>query len=160
MTKAISIHALRVEGDLRVQPGRARSAQHFYPRPPGGGRRPKCTKNRTRHCISIHALRVEGDDAELRIALSTSAISIHALRVEGDQPPKLLPRKWKKFLSTPSGWRATFSEMTKMYKNYISIHALRVEGDCTSSKIYSLACGFLSTPSGWRATFAEFMTMV
>ena len=34
-----------------------------------------------------------------------------------------------KFLSTPSGWRATayFSEMTKMYK-------------------------FLSTPSGWRAT--------
>ncbi|WP_418783810.1 hypothetical protein, partial [Hominenteromicrobium sp.] len=62
-------------------------------------------------------------------------------------------RSIKTFLSTPSGWRATFShvfyplsidisihalrvegdfsDMTKMYKNYISIHALRVEGDCT-----------------------------
>ena len=39
--KAISIHALRVEGD------------------------PKCTKNRTRRCVSIHALRVEGDNCGL-----------------------------------------------------------------------------------------------
>ena len=37
---------------------------HFYPRPPGGGRRDQADfPRRDRLCISIHALRVEGDDA-------------------------------------------------------------------------------------------------
>ena len=55
----ISIHALRVEGDA----GRWLSdfyKHHFYPRPPGGGRRAeRITINDL--FISIHALRVEGD---------------------------------------------------------------------------------------------------
>ena len=82
-------------------------------------------------------------------------ISIHALRVEGDrataqrgrQSPKFLstPSGWRatadgkndeaqldEFLSTPSGWRAT--AVTRSFKdaNGISIHALRVEGDLIS----------------------------
>ena len=36
---AISIHALRVEGDLRQMLTQKTAGQHFYPRPPGGGRR-------------------------------------------------------------------------------------------------------------------------
>ena len=57
----ISIHALRVEGDMVIEAVNAGLAQ-----------------------ISIHALRVEGDmykadDCGLR------GISIHALRVEGDR---------------------------------------------------------------------------
>ena len=123
----ISIHALRVEGD--------------QVNPPAWD---------TDSGISIHALRVEGD-AIPYILRHCVAISIHALRVEGDQFVKVdcalmfdfYPRppgggrpitglhfgQTAKFLSTPSGWRATnggdayFSEMT-----------------------------FLSTPSGWRAT--------
>ena len=84
MTRAISIHALRVEGDYRTMteqqvnvrflstPSGWRATLHglsqmdgcdayFYPRPPGGGRRGRhrnpCQSGR----ISIHALRVEGD---------------------------------------------------------------------------------------------------
>ena len=57
----ISIHALRVEGDI----GRFDNLQH-------------------RVGISIHALRVEGDVADVLDVLELY-ISIHALRVEGDE---------------------------------------------------------------------------
>ena len=35
---AISIHALREEGDAAASPGAARTTENFYPRPPRGGR--------------------------------------------------------------------------------------------------------------------------
>ena len=80
--------------------------------------------------ISIHALRVEGDEVTRKHVLHDK-ISIHALRVEGDNP--LFPEGFDlhyfyprppgggrpqncglhstrlRFLSTPSGWRATTS---------------------------------------------------
>ena len=34
-----------------------------------------------------------------------------------------------RFLSTPSGWRATFDSIRHLLTLSISIHALRVEGD-------------------------------
>ena len=80
----ISIHALRVEGDaeLPVMP----DLSDF---------------------ISIHALRVEGD-AEMPAAEPfRHGISIHALRVEGDESKHYKGRARYRFLSTPSGWRAT-----------------------------------------------------
>ena len=99
----------------------------FYPRPPGGGRRAS-TALRTHFLISIHALRVEGDLKNTARPLPSN-ISIHALRVEGDplwmmtlgfyknfypRPPgggrlllRLDMRGDNRFLSTPSGWRAT-----------------------------------------------------
>ena len=83
LKSTISIHALRVEGDLR----RADITKHranFYPRPPGGGR--------PRKSIRLHG-------------------SIH------------------RFLSTPSGWRATALKTIMLRRSIISIHALRVEGD-------------------------------
>ena len=216
----ISIHALRVEGDASHADARPKSATNFYPRPPGGGRR-KATAADTASLaflstpsgwratclksiatalmarISIHALRVEGDLDSIRHLL-TPSISIHALRVEGDLSRLRKGNAMKKFLSTPSGWRATKFRLvfcTLQFHFYprppgggrritpcraspcrrflstpsgwratgwsrafgraaiqISIHALRVEGDafkqlfCIKSKI------FLSTPSGWRAT--------
>ena len=79
--------------------------------------------------ISIHALRVEGDCKSGVLLLRQSHISIHALRVEGDRglrgqlwagddfyprPPgggrqsrDALIQVEIRFLSTPSGWRAT-----------------------------------------------------
>ena len=39
VTVPISIHALRVEGDARPSCPPCRQIRHFYPRPPGGGRR-------------------------------------------------------------------------------------------------------------------------
>ena len=81
----------------------------------------------------------------------------------------------QKFLSTPSGWRATggvtvtIDSMDDFYPRPpgggrlqravflrshvgISIHALRVEGDTEAFILFFAAFQFLSTPSGWRAT--------
>ena len=111
--------------------------------------------------ISIHALRVEGDNLQNPPNHQHRAISIHALRVEGDF------RKFRNllspvaFLSTPSGWRATFvpiqihsvrmdfyprppgggrlAACTDIYwQCHISIHALRVEGDSKNGQSFRL----------------------
>ena len=110
---AISIHALREEGDRLscpnpIQPryfyprpprgGRPVPAEfqglrlgYFYPRPPRGGRRPANGAMLTSGPISIHALREEGDAVAALAEVILDAISIHALREEGDSA--LL--KWK-----------------------------------------------------------------
>ena len=80
---AISIHALRVEGDL-----------YFF-------------QFLNNPVISIHALRVEGDGAVFILYPGGFYISIHALRVEGDMRCTWLRSLAVRFLSTPSGWRAT-----------------------------------------------------
>ena len=126
---------------------------NFYPRPPGGGRHDVGVQGRVGDNISIHALRVEGD-----------------YHLFSDCPFLI------RFLSTPSGWRATEKrEAAEKPTPKISIHALRVEGDSTHSKAsitlyyfyprppgggrrrggFGKECEgakFLSTPSGWRAT--------
>ena len=56
----ISIHALRVEGD-RQSAAAKRWKPYFYPRPPGGGRLCWMQIKLEDARISIHALRVEGD---------------------------------------------------------------------------------------------------
>ena len=106
LVNAISIHALREEGDA-VAVCRQLLTEYFYPRPPRGGRhmgifrnrccsvyfyprpprggRPKLMQELTKtYKISIHALREEGD-FHLDIAgKRLFPISIHALREEGD----------------------------------------------------------------------------
>ena len=103
-TISISIHALRVEGDKAHGIAVAKSV------------------------ISIHALRVEGDQPGT-VGDRESTISIHALRVEGDYRSILSGSRVSVWLSTPSGWRATFSPKGVIYTASFSIHALRVEGD-------------------------------
>ena len=80
--------------------------QHFYPRPPRGGRRAAGCTRLLRPSISIHALREEGD-------LSTSLLALWPLL----------------FLSTPSARRATQRRRAARRARQISIHALREEGD-------------------------------
>ena len=104
---AISIHALRVEGDAATITAHVLSTG-----------------------ISIHALRVEGDAATITAHVLSTGISIHALRVEGDCFPEFFGNSLLGFLSTPSGWRATSgAERRGRRRDHISIHALRVEGD-------------------------------
>ena len=115
---------------------------YFYPRPPGGGRQ-KLAQGRGRPCgISIHALRVEGDDDTLPRLLPVARISIHALRVEGDCLPLRMYPTHSGFLSTPSGWRATFPLPAFYRFHKISIHALRVEGDHVFG--FFFCCGGIS----------------
>ena len=84
---------------------------------------------RSKRQISIHALRVEGDRVHALAAWAKN-ISIHALRVEGDLFIRIDAGIISRFLSTPSGWRATLQNTAPPRSQLcISIHALRVEGD-------------------------------
>ena len=101
---SISIHALRVEGDL------------------------SSLEDADATDISIHALRVEGDFLRYSL-LPATQISIHALRVEGDVVlVELFPRCFEFYPRPPGGGRPA-----RLYRGVlisrISIHALRVEGD-------------------------------
>ena len=83
--RAISIHALREEGDLPFCPASSRRGQ-FLSTP--SARRATCPvpSSLSMTMISIHALREEGDTSA-GITYTASTISIHALREEGDQSP-------------------------------------------------------------------------
>ena len=102
---AISIHALREEGDAPSSSGRSPSL-YFYPRPPRGGRHSGREPLIVQAEISIHALREEGDRGQFCRSSAPGMISIHALREEGDDKRHPHPHTWR-----------------------ISIHALREEGD-------------------------------
>ena len=102
----ISIHALRVEGDITLvsHPTEIAPISIHALRVEGDGK--AIWRKEFRLTISIHALRVEGDRVSVHVLRDYVEISIHALRVEGDK-------------KEPSGSVASM----------ISIHALRVEGD-------------------------------
>src|SRR5699024_6287448 len=102
----ISIHALRGEGDpcwWQI----VFSMIYFYPRPPWGGRRRHDRRSKKIATISIHALRGEGDSVPFLAAvsiwrfLSTPSVG-RATRVCYNKGKKSL-----QFLSTPSVGRAT-----------------------------------------------------
>ncbi len=103
--------------------------QHFYPRPPRGGRRGVQCSNSTLTRISIHALREEGDFSH------------------NSSPPP-----YKEFLSTPSARRATIIyvvfrfESKNFYPRPPRGGRRRIGGEYLCSAI------FLSTPSARRAT--------
>ena len=84
---SISIHALRVEGDVA-----------------------ELLELIVNH-ISIHALRVEGDRQQPGGQKTEAYISIHALRVEGDVTDNQKLAVLTIFLSTPSGWRVTRAQV-------------------------------------------------
>ena len=79
---AISIHALREEGD-EIGCYCFNYGCDFYPRPPRGGRPYDVICDTISVSISIHALREEGDGVA-RVGVELGVISIHALREEGD----------------------------------------------------------------------------
>ena len=109
-TQQISIHALRVEGDL-------------------GDIINAFMKN----VISIHALRVEGDRTRMIPRWILWRISIHALRVEGDESRKGGVQLAGYFYPRPPGGGRPAEQAASSASAAISIHALRVEGDKQSS---------------------------
>ena len=123
---SISIHSLRVEGDLRSH------------------------ATRMRHTISIHSLRVEGDNAWLRLSDTMRYFNPlppcggrrwwshwcrHTQKFQStpsvwrETTGRIEDRKRDKFQSTPSVWRETWSLVLIVVFYRISIHSLRVEGD-------------------------------
>ena len=149
-TIAISIHALREEGDV-WSTTRSSTPPNFYPRPPRGGRPGHKLESIPYDEISIHALREEGDylityaGKSLGEFLSTPSARRATCRTSSSAwaTPYFYPRpprggrlkaagqiaKLMQFLSTPSARRATPTCAVNGCILYISIHALREEGD-------------------------------
>ena len=103
---SISTHALREEGDSE-SPSSWLTKQHFYPRPPRGGRQRRTRRPHNGRPISTHALREEGDGLDSAGYPGIGGISTHALREEGDGYLVLLLVFGFLFLPTPSARRAT-----------------------------------------------------
>ena len=86
-------------------------------------------------------------------------ISIHALRVEGDGVSGFFMMSTLRFLSTPSGWRATFDDLLLPD----DIEFLSTPSGWRATLPYTVrphrGAEFLSTPSGWRATKRAFWTL-
>ena len=128
----------------------AADLNHFYPRPPRGGR-PLAAAASLWHSNFYPRPPRGGRLQQLGIHPESWKISIHALREEGDHTAKkedashadFYPRpprggrRWtfwnasfrSIFLSTPSARRATAAAKAAVQAAEISIHALREEGD-------------------------------
>ena len=126
--EAISIHALREEGD-RVSGLVGASPTYFYPRPPRGGRPAGKTAVASKSEISIHALREEGDRLRQRPMDYLSTYFYPRPPRGGRQKPQIVAVELMEFLSTPSARRATNNDDGSPLLDQISIHALREEGD-------------------------------
>ena len=126
----ISIHSLRMEGDLLVS-FPAAGKRNFNPLPPHGGRPASVYGRLVRRSfqstpsawretvvsgdpvnverISIHSLRMEGDLDVMTGYCQQLWISIHSLRMEGDPEVAQSKDSEKLFQSTPSAWRETMT---------------------------------------------------
>ena len=173
LLRAISIHALREEGDL-PQFLSLLPFSDFYPRPPRGGRQAAAS-------IGASAEEFLSTPSARR---ATCKIPIHR-KINSNfypRPPRGgRPTVYQRgrppglFLSTPSARRATQPHPAVLADVGISIHALREEGDRAARdkfrpafriSIHALreegdpavynamltTCKFLSTPSARRAT--------
>ena len=105
-TPAISIHALREEGDTDILT-KFFELKYFYPRPPRGGRLAWSIGFQvSRTFLSTPSARRATRASDRRCA-AFFKISIHALREEGDKRACVSAQCSCVFLSTPSARRAT-----------------------------------------------------
>ena len=170
MSRRISIHALRVEGDSACVSASCK-ARLFLSTPSGWRATTFRAAQGHRTPISIHALRVEGD------AFDSIRHLLHPFdfypRPPGGGRPVVsginilrgaflsTPSGWRatrlgcrlcrcaRFLSTPSGWRATGRTChVFVAQSVISIHALRVEGDKLEDRRKHLVDHFYPRPPG------------
>ncbi len=149
--KAISIHALREEGDRAVSrmpspysrflstPSARRATRldrseyiggyNFYPRPPRGGRRDVLLRAAAHSSISIHALREEGDaGSSCGASCRSRFLSTPSARRATGLPGRSAGRPDNFYPRPPRGGRHQRSGEPGC-GGRISIHALREEGD-------------------------------
>ena len=169
---SISIHSLRMEGDISTTP-HVRRPKHFNPLPPHGGRHDAFLKetfyndfnplpphggrrqgNFLRNdleSISIHSLRMEGDS--VRTVQRTAGEYFNPLPPHGGRHTTR-PRNdlWWTFQSTPSAWRETCRRISACpvhrYFNPLPPHGGRLNSPWRLASHES----FQSTPSAWRET--------
>ena len=125
--------------------------EHFYPRPPRGGR-PTSMLFAAAFFLFLSTPSARRATVGGAGRKPSKDISIHALREEGDLIAPGVVSPGVLFLSTPSARRATLQTAAGRQVNAISIHALREEGDSNTSYQRAVEDIFLSTPSARRAT--------
>ena len=132
---AISIHALREEGDQGLPLNRTRF-EIFLSTP--SARRATATATSLGYSveISIHALREEGDGQQRQGCHDPYAISIHALREEGDHLHRTGWQPEVYFYPRPPRGGRRAVHRSDHGQQPISIHALREEGDTIAPALF------------------------
>ena len=148
--KAISIHSLRVEGDL--QPMQKCGVLHdFNPLPPCGGRQAEMPKASATF-FYFNPLPPCGGRRK-RAARAAYIADFNPLPPCGGRPNVIVSDLLDAvFQSTPSVWRETENISISPEVLAISIHSLRVEGDRCCQIITYKGAPFQPTPSVWRET--------
>ena len=124
---SISIHALREEGDLCI-PCACWLCPKFLSTPSARRATMEQIRRRINNGISIHALREEGDVT--KGSFMTGVYNFYPRPPRGGRRgTKRADAPFQKFLSTPSARRATACSKLSKNPKKISIHALREEGD-------------------------------
>ena len=127
---AISIHALREEGDPLV-PNFDVCTNRFQSTPSARRATHNIYSVRDNSAISIHALREEGDRQNRQNRPRPKHFNPRPPR--GGRPtPVIAMISSSPFQSTPSARRATKHQLSESSRRYISIHALREEGDAAA----------------------------
>ena len=126
--------------------------QHFYPRPPRGGRR-WAERIYVLHWCNFYPRPPRGGRQRgTRKQTHDRHISIHALREEGDSCRFGIPPYIYYFYPRPPRGGRRLNPAGKGLQGLISIHALREEGDLDYIDTAPTIEVFLSTPSARRAT--------
>ena len=130
----ISIHSLRMEGDLRHWNNFPPNTK-FQSTPSAWRETPECRRQDQGNTISIHSLRMEGDSTHQSCSAGRTChfnpLPPHGgrLHIDIDKAAEQL------FQSTPSAWRETQRSFIKDVKLLvISIHSLRMEGDSKTAQ--------------------------
>ena len=126
---------------------------NFYPRPPRGGRLQQLGIHPESWKISIHALREEGDHTAKKEDASHADFyprPPRGGRHSGGVKDQMTAHNF--YPRPPRGGRQAVDGLSRI-PGRISIHALREEGDPLKSDQTENILKFLSTPSARRATF-------
>ena len=166
--RQISIHALREEGDVKLQELWV-FLVYFYPRPPRGGRHgtlspaailavflstpsarratsPTMTRGWQHWAFLSTPSARRATDALPRLSAEWIQISIHALREEGDLQTNIMDGVKKDFYPRPPRGGRRWDERKRNCQQTISIHALREEGDSVSCTLSVAASDFYPRP--------------
>ena len=149
----ISIHSLRMEGDITTSP-KSTTADYFNPLPPHGGRQ-EFLLSYSQYChfnpLPPHGGR-HGRGFRITLICNFNPLPPHGGRplpcpVAGSQTTfQSTPSAWREtdqcqhitaiqsFQSTPSAWRETKSTTGVDTWEFISIHSLRMEGDKSTTR--------------------------
>ena len=148
--RPISIHALREEGDLRRHRLPQTAANHFYPRPPRGGRR-SSSKGNGKACKFLSTPSARRATVRQSRLSGSHQISIHALREEGDTSTRSMTTSTSYFYPRPPrGGRHRRSGKKTIQKHF---YPRPPRGGRQSGRAGNNPDKrFLSTPSARRAT--------